>query len=117
MTQYETDMRPRITDALWLQICPLLPDHVNPHPRGGGRPRQSDRACLEAILLVFRTGCNWKSLGRLGLCAGSTAHDRYREWLAEGFFYRLHEAGLLTADCFADIDWTWLPKSCMPLSA
>src|SRR5581483_1058036 len=104
MMRVETEMR-QISDALWARVRPLLAEHLNPHPRGGGRPRQSDRACLEAILYVLRTGCRWKALGRLGLCPGSTAHDRFREWVADGFFHRLRQAGLLHGEELGAIDW------------
>ena len=50
----------RIPDDLWEAIAPLLPEHKNTHRYGGGRPRKSDRVCLEAILFVLRTGCQWK---------------------------------------------------------
>ncbi len=51
----------RIPDDLWEAIAPLLPEHKNTHRYGGGRPRKSDRVCLEAILFVLRTGCQWKA--------------------------------------------------------
>jgi len=50
----------RIPDDLWEAIAPLLPEHKNTHRFGGGRPRKSDRVCMEAILFVLRTGCQWK---------------------------------------------------------
>lgn len=50
-----------IDDRLWDLIQPLLP--ARPRPRGpGGRPRIDDRAALEAILFVLRTGCRWRDL-------------------------------------------------------
>ncbi len=41
----------RISDELWEMLQPLLPEHRNTHPLGGGRPRRSDRECADAILL------------------------------------------------------------------
>ena len=35
----------RISDELWEVLQPLLPEHRNTHPLGGGRPRRSDREC------------------------------------------------------------------------
>jgi hypothetical protein len=38
------------------QIEPLLPPR-KPHPLGCHNPRVSDRAAMDAILFVLRTGC------------------------------------------------------------
>ncbi len=36
----------RIPDELWEVISWLLPEHVNTHRFGGGRPRTPDRVCI-----------------------------------------------------------------------
>jgi putative transposase len=82
----------QISDARWQYIYPHLPRR-RPKPCGG-RPRLPDRQVLEAILFVAHSGCPWKQLPR-ELGAGSTVHDRFREWAAAGVFSRLHQAGLL----------------------
>ena len=85
----DTDSVPdewRIPDALWAEIEMHLPRHVNTHRFGGGRPRGPDRVCMEAILFVLRTGCQWKALDATGICPGSTAHDRFQEWVQAGVF-------------------------------
>jgi transposase len=69
----------RISDALWAILQPLLPVHVNKHRFGGSRPRQSDRACADAIFYVLRTGCQWQALDQTELGAHSTAQDRFQE--------------------------------------
>ena len=38
-----------IPDDLWESMQLLIPEHVNTHPFGGGKPRTPDRVCLEAI--------------------------------------------------------------------
>lgn len=43
-----------VSDALWTRIAPLLPPEP-PKPKGG-RPRVNDRAALNGILYVLRTG-------------------------------------------------------------
>ena len=73
-----------LSDALWEQIEPLIPKRENTHPFGGGRPRRPDRQCMEAILFVLSTGCQWKALDATGLCPGSTTHDRFQEWAKAG---------------------------------
>jgi transposase len=81
---------------------------MNTHRFGGGRPRKDDRVCMEAIFYVLRTGCQWKALDATRFCPGSTAHDRFQEWVEAGVFQDLWEAGLMTyAEC-EGIDWSWL---------
>jgi putative transposase len=98
----------RIPDELWREIEFWLPKHENTHRFGGGRPRTSDRVCMDAIFFVLRTGCQWKSLDATIFCPGSTAHDRFQEWVQAGVFLKLWEIGLLEYDCFQGIDWEWL---------
>lgn len=87
---------------------PLLPVHVNTHRFGGGRPRVSDRQCADGIFYVLRTGCQWKALDQTDLCAGSTAHDRYQEWVAAGVFLKLWQVGVDRFDELKGIDWEWV---------
>jgi len=97
----------RVSDELWARIQPLLPKHVNTHRFGGGRPRADDRKCMDGILFVLRTGCQWNALNETGICASSTAHDRFQEWVQAGVFRQLWEAGLLEYDKGKGIDWRW----------
>ena len=69
----------QVSDELWSKIQPLLPRHVNRHRFGGGRPRADDRQCMNGILFVLRTGCQWNALNATGICPSSTAHDRFQE--------------------------------------
>src|SRR6266567_1775749 len=98
----------RIPDDLWVEIAVHLPEHVNTHRFGGGRPRTPDRVCMDAIFFVLRTGCQWKALDATKFCPGSTAHDRFQEWVADGVFLALWKTGLLEYDCSKGIDWEWL---------
>lgn len=77
---------------------PLLPVHENKHRFGGGRPRVPDRHCADAIFYVLRTGCQWAALDQTNLCARSTAHDRFQEWVEEGVFLSLWQAGRQECD-------------------
>jgi transposase len=97
----------QVSDELWAKIQPLLPKHVNTHRFGGGRPRADDRKCLNGILFVLRTGCQWNALNASGICPSSTAHDRFQEWVKAGVFSPLWEAGLLEYDKVKGIDWSW----------
>jgi len=98
----------RISDQLWAVLQPVLPVHVNTHRFGGGRPRVPDRECADGIFYVLRTGCQWKALDQTELCAGSTAHDRYQEWVEAGVFLKLWQAGVEQFDELIGIDWAWL---------
>ena len=68
-----------VSDELWARLEPLLPKRVNTHRFGGGRPGADDRKCMNGILFVLRTGCQWNALNATGICPSSTAHDRFRE--------------------------------------
>jgi transposase len=98
----------RISDELWAVLEPLLPQRVNTHRFGGGRPRVSDRRCADAIFYVLRTGCQWEALNQTELCPKSTAHDRFQEWVAAGVFLKLWQTGLERFDELQGIDWDWL---------
>lgn len=98
----------RIPDDFWTEIEWLLPKHKNTHRFGGGRPRTPDRVCMDAIFFVLRTGCQWKALDATQFCPGSTAHDRFQEWVETGIFYEMWKAGLLEYDCQIGIDWNWV---------
>jgi len=98
----------RISDALWAILQPLLPIRVNTHRFGGGRPRVADRDCANAIFYVLRTGCQWQALDQTDLCAHSTAHDRFQEWVKAEVFLKLWMAGLEAFDELQGIDWDWL---------
>ena len=79
----------RLSDEFWAILQPLVPVHVNTHRFGGGRPRVPDRRCADGIFYVLRSGCQWKALDQTDLCAGSTAHDRFQEWVKAGVFLKL----------------------------
>src|SRR6266700_7883673 len=98
----------RISDELWAVLQPLLPVHVNTHRFGGGRPRVPDRDCADAIFYVLRTGCQWQALDQTELCAHSTAHDRFKEWVKAGVFLTFWQVGIEQYDELRGIDWDWL---------
>jgi len=97
-----------VSDELWAVLEPLIPEHVNTHRFGGGRPRVPDRKCATGIFYVLRTGCQWKALDKTGLCSGSTAHLRFQAWVEAGVFLQFWKAGLEQYDEVKGIDWAWL---------
>ena len=97
----------RLSDALWTQMQPLLPARPR-HRLGCHNPRVSDRAAMEAILLVLRTGLRWNALSATGICSSSSAYGRFREWTDAGVFEAFRRAGLMRYDELVGIDWRWL---------
>lgn len=97
----------RLPDRLWAQMEPLLPPR-KPHPLGCHNPRVSDRAAMDAILFVLRTGCQWNALNGTGICSSSSAHRRFQEWVDAGVFEEFWMQGLLNAAALREIDWSWL---------
>ena len=93
-----------VDDELWEQVAPLVPPAPS-HARGG-RPCTPDRQAFTTILYVMRAGIQWNALPR-DLGASSTVHDRFLAWARAGFFRRLCEAGLLSYEELAGIDWEW----------
>ena len=79
--------RELVPDALWERVAPLLPV---PKKKKPGRPRADDRAALEAIIFVLRSGIPWEMLPakQFGL-SGMTAWRRLEEWTQAGVFEQL----------------------------
>lgn len=78
------------------------------HRFGGGRPRKPNRGCADAIYYMLRTNCQWKALDQTELCPGSTAHDRFQEWVKSDVFLELWQASVAQFDELQGIDWVWL---------
>src|SRR6186713_2541286 len=107
MGQMIQDSGWRIPDDLWEQMVRLLPPRPS-HPLGCHNPRVPDRAAMDAIFFVLRTGCHWNALGETRICSSSSAHRRFQEWVGAGVFAAFWRAGLLAYDALHGIDWTWL---------
>ena len=82
---------PLVNDELWAAVEPILPAHP-PSPKGGA-PRKPDRPCLEGVIHVLSTGCQWQSVRACDAWpSGSTCWRRFDEWTAAGCWPRLHRA-------------------------
>ena len=98
-------MKALVSDELWAVVAPLLPP-APPRPKGG-RPRVDDRAALNGILFVLRTGIPWNLLPTAaGFGSGPTCWRRLRDWQAAGVWARLHRALLDRLGAAARIDWS-----------
>jgi putative transposase len=56
----------------------------------------------------LRTGGQWAALNETELCAKSTAHDRFTQWVEAEVFLKLWQAGVTQFDELQGIDWNWL---------
>ena len=70
-----------ISDVQWALIEPHIPKRKK-SPRGG-RPPADDRACLEGIFWVLRSGAWWRDLPER-YPSPSTCWRRLMEWEGEG---------------------------------
>lgn len=80
----------RLPRPLWRKLKKCLPKKRKKAGRGGGRPRASDRAVINAIWYVLWTGCQWKAVHRdwFGV-SSSVIHERFQRWTRMGIFQKL----------------------------
>jgi putative transposase len=97
-----------IPDELWEKIEPLLPIPVDNHSLGTHRSRINNRAAMNGIFFVLRTGCQWNALNVTGICSSSSAHRRFLEWVEASVFEDFWKHGLLAYDEIKGLDWSWL---------
>jgi transposase len=81
-----------LTEQLWKRLEPLIPTPARRY-RFPGRRRVDNRAALEGILFVVRTGIRWNDLptSTFGV-SGATCWRRLKEWHQAGVWQRLHES-------------------------
>jgi putative transposase len=93
-----------IPDDLWDKVRPLL----GPEKRVGtvGRPCVPHRTCLDGILFVLRTGCQWKR-APTEFGSGSTLHRRFQLWVGRGVFKRIWRLVLKQYAELRGIRWRW----------
>lgn len=94
--------RALLSEAQWSQIQPLLPVHKP--SANGGRPRAPDRACLEGLLWMLRTGAPWADLPG-AFPSPSTCWRRLSGWEADGTWERIWRSFLATLDQRGRLDW------------
>ncbi|WP_321887825.1 IS5 family transposase [Paraburkholderia bannensis] len=81
-----------IDDALWPLIEPLLPAPKPRRKKYPGRLSIENRAALNGILFVLKTGVRWSHLpASLGFGSGATCWQRLREWQKAGVWQERHE--------------------------
>ncbi len=73
-----------LTDEQWTVVEPLLPKVVK-RADGKGRPRVDNRAILNGILWIMRTGAPWHDMPNQ-YPPYQTCHRRFQEWVQAGTF-------------------------------
>lgn len=96
-------MKVELTDAQWVRISRLIPK-PKAKPKGG-RPRADDRAVMEGILWVLRTGARWRDMPSQ-YPAYATCWRRLGEWEAAGVWLSLWRAFLKDLDEAQQLDWS-----------
>ena len=93
-------LEPEVVDAVWEAVRHLVPVPVDRHPKGGHRPRISDRLCFWGILVRLVTGCSWVTAERLldNRVSDTTLRSRRDEWEAAGVFDRLADEAVAAYD-------------------
>ena len=90
-----------LTDAMWAELEPLLPDR-SPRP---GRPWTDHRRVLEAIIWRFRTGSPWRDLPD-GFPPFQTVWHRFNVWSQDGTFDTVLQVLQGQAQAVGEVDWT-----------
>jgi transposase len=108
----------QLTDEQWAVLEPLIPKQVR-RADGRGRPEtHSDRAVLNGILWVLRTGAAWADLPDR-FPSGSTCFRRFSRWVKAGVLRTILEAlardleergGIDLSECFIDGTFTVAKK-------
>ena len=85
MSKYE-----RLTDEQWMLLSPLIPPAVI-REDGKGRPLlHDDRAVMDGVLWVLRTGASWCDLPDR-FPSSSTCYRRFSKWVKQGVLRNLLE--------------------------
>lgn len=74
--------REELQDEQWALIEPLLPK-TKRRADGRGRPPCDDRAVLNGILWILRSGARWKDLPER-FPSYQTCHRRFQQWVNDG---------------------------------
>ena len=94
----------RVDDALWALLAPVLrSDKARKKP---GRPRRDDRAIVDELIWLARTGSQW-SRRRREFGPKATVHERFTEGVETGALERAWAVLLREDDADIGLDWGW----------
>lgn len=92
-----------LTEEQWQKIEPLLPKPKK--SRKGGRPPADNRACLEGILWLLRSGARWQDLPK-EYPSASTCWRRLHAWEERGLWLKIWRTFLGELDAQGKLDWS-----------
>ena len=88
-----------LSDKQWEKMEPLLPKL-----KSKGRPWKNNRAVLEGIFWVLRSGARWKDLPKQ-YPSPSTCWRRLRDWEEQGVWEKIWRSFIQELDNRRRIDW------------
>lgn len=91
-----------LSEKQWEKIKPHLPQPQR--SCRGGRPPAENRACLEGILWVLRSGARWRDMPK-DFPSASTCWRRLRDWEQQGLWLKIWRTFLGELDEKGRIDW------------
>lgn len=68
-----------LTEALWDNLFPLIPQRQDCHPLGCHRPRVADRLVFDRLLVLLTSGCSYQQASDKD-CSATTLRRRRKEW-------------------------------------
>jgi transposase len=95
-------VEPLLSEKQWLKIEPLLPQ---PKPSfKGGRPLSDNRAVVEGILWVLKTGARWRDLPPQ-YPSPSTCWRRLRDWEEQDVWLKVWHSFIVELDEAKHLEW------------
>ena len=92
--------QPMLSDSQWTKLEPLLPRYSS-----AGRPWKDNRAVLEGILWVLKTGARWRDLPRDFGVSPATCWRRLRLWEEQDVWLKVWRQFLAELDRRGQLDW------------
>ncbi len=90
-----------LSDAQWAKLEPLLPKYSS-----AGRPWKDNRAVLEGILWVLKTGARWRDLPSDFGVSPATCWRRLRLWEEDDVWLKVWRHFLAELDARGQLDWS-----------
>ena len=93
-----------VGDELWKIIQPILIE-LDP-PSWTGRDRVDQRAALNGIIYLMRSGCQWNHLPEQ-FGDDSSVHRTFQRWIRKGVLERIWATLVENCEELGGVDWRW----------
>ncbi len=90
-----------LSDKQWAKLEPLLPRYSS-----AGRPWKDNRAVLEGILWILRTGARWRDLPSDIGVSPATCWRRLHQWDEEGVWLKVWRQFLADLHRRGQLEWS-----------